>query len=60
MRLEFNPTELVVNGIRARLGGPPEGPMTVVVEEDIKLPPRMVVSSKGRLVTGKEVKKDVL
>lgn len=42
------------------MGGPSEGLMTEVVEEDIKVSPRIAVLGKGRLVIGKEVKKEVL
>lgn len=57
--IKFNPTVLVVNGIRAILGSLLDRSMTVVAE-DIKLPPRTAVSGRGRLVTEEEMKKEDL
>lgn len=53
---EFNLTVLVVNDTRLPLGSPHDRYMTVVEEEDIKLPPRIVVSNRGGLVTRKRKK----
>lgn len=37
--IEFNPTVLMVKGVRTPLGGPPEKSITIVAEEDIRPPP---------------------
>lgn len=58
--IEFNPTVLTVNGERMPLERPPEGSMSVVVEEDIRIPTRTAVFERGRLVTGKKIRKEVL
>lgn len=39
------------------MGSPPEGSIS---EEDIRLPTRTAVLGRGRLVTGKKLRKEVL
>lgn len=58
--IEFNPTVLVVNGVKMPLGDPPDRHVTVVAEEDIKLPPRAAVSGRGRLITREKVRSGIL
>lgn len=62
MKIGFvvNPTVLTVNGERMPLERPPEGSMSVVIEEDIRLPTRTAVFGRDRLVTGKKIRKEVL
>lgn len=48
---------LSINGTELLLGSTPGGPVLVVVEKDIELPPRTAESGKDRLVKGKKRRK---
>lgn len=41
------------------MGGPPEGSVSVVIEEDIRLTPRTAVAGKGRLMPEKKIREEV-
>lgn len=56
VHIEFNPA---VNAVRILLVGTPEDSVVVVTNEDIKLPPRTAVSSRGRLMTKEGIKEGV-
>lgn len=48
--LKFDSAVLLVDGMTIPLGSVPIEPVSVVFDTDIKLPPRTVVSCRGRLV----------
>lgn len=58
--MEFNPTVLTVNGVKMPLESAPDRLALVVVDNDIKLPPRTAVSGGGRLVIKEEVRGGVI
>lgn len=58
-QLKFNRVVLLVDSVDTPLGSVPNEPVLVVVNIDIKLPSRMVVSDRGRLVTKRKLENKI-
>lgn len=49
-QIKFNLAVLTINDVETPLGSASDQPVLVVINTDIKLPPRTTVSSRGRIV----------
>lgn len=58
-QLKFSPVVLLVDSVDTPLGSVPNEPVLVVVDTDIKLPPRMAVSDRGRMVTKRKLENKI-
>ena len=51
--LEFKPAKLILGKVDVPLGGKEKVTLVVVVKEDIKIPPRAMVSCRGKILNAK-------
>ena len=51
--LEFEPTKLILGKVEVPLGGQERDTLIVVAKEDVKIPPRKMVSCEGRIINAK-------